>query len=154
MEGVRMVKRVDIESILANSKTIAVVGLSRDPSKDSYEIAEYLKRQGYRIIPVNPNAEEILGEPAYPSLADIPETLQATIDMVNIFRPSDEVPQVVEQAIRLRQRHGKPSVVWMQVGIIHQDAAKKAEALGFQVVMDRCLRTELQLRSYRRSIVH
>lgn len=144
-----MVKKADTNRILKESKTIAVVGLSRDPSKDSYPIAEYMKNQGYRIIPVNPIAEEILGEKSYRSLTEIPEDIQRRIDIVNIFRPSNEVPQIVEQAIALRMKHGRPTVIWMQTGIVNQDAGKKAEAAGFEVVMDRCLRVEHRLGSHR-----
>ncbi|MBI4257381.1 MAG: CoA-binding protein [Thaumarchaeota archaeon] len=141
-------KKADIDRILKEAKTIAVVGLSRDPSKDSYPIAEYMKNHGYRIIPVNPIADEILGEKSYKSLTEIPEDIQKRIDIVDIFRPSNEVHKIVEQAIALRRRHGKPSIIWMQVDIVNQDAAKKAEAAGFEVVMNRCIRVEHRLRSH------
>jgi len=123
-------------------KTIAVVGLSRDPNKDSYKVAEYLKANGYRIIPVNPFADEILGEKCYKSLLEIPEEVQKTIEVVDIFRPSQDVLPIIEQVVQLKQKHGKPHVVWMQLGIINNQAAELAEKAGLEVVMDRCLMIE------------
>jgi predicted CoA-binding protein len=123
-------------------KTIAIVGLSRDPNKDSYKVAEYLKANGYRIIPINPFADEILGEKCYKSLLDIPEEVQRAIEVVDIFRPSQDVPSIVEQVIQLKQRHGKPHVVWMQLGITNDEAAKLAEKAGLEVIMDRCMMIE------------
>lgn len=123
-------------------KTIAIVGLSRDPNKDSYKVAEYLKANGYRIIPINPFADEILGEKCYKSLLDIPEEVQRAIEVVDIFRPSQDVPPIVEQVIQLKQRHGKPHVVWMQLGITNDEAAKLAEKAGLEVIMDRCMMIE------------
>jgi len=116
--------------------------LSRDPNKDSYKVAEYLKANGYRIIPINPFADEILGEKCYKSLLDIPEEVQRAIEVVDIFRPSQDVPSIVEQVIQLKQRHGKPHVVWMQLGIINDEAAKLAEKAGLEVIMDRCMMIE------------
>jgi predicted CoA-binding protein len=123
-------------------KTIAIVGLSRDPNKDSYKVAEYLKANGYRVIPINPFADEILGEKCYKSLLDIPEEVQRAIEVVDIFRPSQDVPPIVEQVIQLKQRHGKPHVVWMQLGITNDEAAKLAEKAGLEVIMDRCMMIE------------
>lgn len=123
-------------------KTIAIVGLSRDPNKDSYKVAEYLKANGYRIIPINPFADEILGEKCYKSLLDIPEEVQRAIEVVDIFRLSQDVPPIVEQVIQLKQRHGKPHVVWMQLGITNDEAAKLAEKAGLEVIMDRCMMIE------------
>jgi thioredoxin len=131
-----------IKSILENYKTVAVVGLSKDPSKDSYGVAEFLQSEGYRIIPVNPTADQILGEKSFKSLLEMPEDLQRTIEIVDIFRPFADVPPIVDQAIELKKKFGKPLVVWMQLGIINEEAAKKAEAAGLTVVMDRCMRIE------------
>lgn len=97
-------------------KTVAVVGLSRDPAKDSYRVAEYLKTKGYRIVPVNPFADEILGEKCYKSLLEIPEETQKAIEVVDIFRPSEDIRPIVEQALHLKQKYGKPHVVWIAVG--------------------------------------
>lgn len=131
-----------IRSILENYKTVAVVGVSRDPKKDSHIVAEYLKSKGYDTILINPFAEEILGQKCYKSLLDVPEDLQRKIEVVDIFRPSQEVPPIVDQAIQLRKKHGKPDVVWMQLGIINEEAAKRAAEAGFKVVMNKCMMIE------------
>ena len=131
-----------IRSILENYKTVAVVGVSRNPKKDSHIVAEYLKSKGYDTILINPFAEEILGQKCYKSLLDVPEDLQRKIEVVDIFRPSQEVPPIVDQAIQLRKKHGKPDVVWMQLGIINEEAAKRAAEAGFKVVMNKCMMIE------------
>jgi predicted CoA-binding protein len=128
--------------ILTKYKTVAVVGLSRDPDKDSYRVSAYLKKHGFRIIPVNPFADEILGEKSYKSLLDIPAEIQKTIEIVDIFRPAKDVPPIVEQAVKLKEAHGKPSVVWMQLGIVNEQAAETAKKAGLTVVMDRCMMIE------------
>lgn len=123
----------DIGEILSSARTIAVVGLSNKPVRPSYGVSQYMKRAGYRIIPVNPGHPEILGEKSYPNLESIPEP----VDIVNIFRRSEHVPEVVDAAIRM-----KAKVIWMQEGISHEAAAEKARAAGLQVVMDRCILKE------------
>ena len=125
----------EIEGILKEGRTVAVVGLSPKPDRPSYVVARYLQAQGYRIIPVNPNTQEILGEKAYPALLSIPEK----VDIVDIFRRPEEVPPVVEEAIEIGAR-----VVWMQEGIVHEGAAQRAKEAGLKVVMDRCLKKEHQ----------
>lgn len=131
-----------LQRILKTYKTVAIVGLSQDPSKDSYEVAQFLKNRGWRIIPVNPFAQEILEEKAYKSLLDLPEDLQKTVDVVDIFRPSQDVPPIVDQAIQLKEKNGKPYVVWMQLGIVNEEAAAKARKAGLTVIMDKCMRIE------------
>ena len=121
---------------------IAVVGLSKDMNKPSHRVAAYMKQHGYRIIPVNPMVDEVLGEKSYKSLLDIPEELAATMEVVDIFRRAEDVPPIVNEAVELKRRHGKPFVVWMQQGIVNEEAAKKARAAGLVVVMDRCLMVE------------
>jgi predicted CoA-binding protein len=121
-----------IRDLLSSAKVIAVVGLSSKRARASFGVSRYMQAAGYRIIPVNPNESEVLGEKAYPDLDSIPRELK--IDIVNIFRRSEEVPEVVEAAIRL----GAPAI-WMQEGVIHKDAAEKARRAGIFVVMDRCL---------------
>jgi uncharacterized protein len=116
--------------ILESVRTIAVVGLSSKRYRPSYGVAEYLKRSGYRIIPVNPEETEVLGEKCYPDLDSVP----GEIDVVDIFRRSEFVPEIVEAAIR---RGAK--VVWMQEGVIHEEAASRAREAGLTVVMDRCI---------------
>ncbi|MBC7219423.1 MAG: CoA-binding protein [Hadesarchaea archaeon] len=127
---------------LLNVKTVAVVGMSKDPSKYGHKVGAYLKGHGYRIVPVNPSAEEILGERSYRSLLDIPEELQREIELVDIFRPSQDIPPIVAQAIELKKKHGKLRGVWMQLGIINEAAAEMAEKAGLEVVMDRCIMLE------------
>lgn len=121
----------EMKEILLSARTIAIVGVSSNPEKDSYWIASYLKEMGYRIIPVNPTAEEILGEKVYPSLSEIPDK----VDIVQVFRKPEDIPPVVEEAIKIGAK-----VVWMQEGISHEEAAQKARAAGLQVVMDACMR--------------
>jgi predicted CoA-binding protein len=119
-----------LSDVLLNARTIAVVGLSGKRFRPSYGVAEYLQRAGYRIIPVNPREHEVLGETAYPDLDSVP----GTIDIVDIFRRSEFVPEVVEAAIRKGAK-----VVWMQEGVIHEGAARRALDAGLTVVMDRCI---------------
>ena len=120
-----------LREILLSAKTIASVGLSSSQAKESYWIVSYLKEQGYKVIPVNPTATEILGEKAYPDLQSVPEQ----IDIVQVFRKPEDVPPVVDDAIQVGAK-----VVWMQEGIWHDEAAKKAREAGLQVVMDACMR--------------
>jgi len=119
-----------ISELLHTSRTIAVVGISGKRYRPSYGVAEYLQRVGYRIIPVNPLETEVLGERAYPGLESIPEP----VDIVDIFRRSEFVPEIVEAAIRIGAK-----VIWMQEGVVHEAAAAKAEEAGLAVVMDRCI---------------
>ena len=137
-----MSQKDTIKNILEKYKIVAIVGLSKDPSKDSYQVGQFLQSKGYKLIPINPTADQILGEKCHKSLLEIPEDLQKTIDIVDIFRPSADVPPIVDQAIELKRKFGKPHVVWMQLGIVNEDAAKKAEDSGLKVVMDRCMRIE------------
>jgi predicted CoA-binding protein len=132
----------DVKEILTKYKTVAVVGISRDPSKDSHRVAEYLQSQAFKIIPVNPTAKEILGEKSYKSLLEIPAEIQKTIEIVDIFRPAADVPPIVKQAVELKERYDKPYVVWMQLGIINEQAAETAREAGITVVMNRCMMQE------------
>ena len=132
----------EIKEILSTCKTIAVVGLSREPEKESYRVAKHMQKHGYRIIPVNPFADEVLGEKSYKSLLDIPEQIQKTIEIVDIFRPADDVPPIVEQAVKLKERFDKPYVIWMQLGIINEQAAIAAREAGMLVVTNRCMMQE------------
>jgi predicted CoA-binding protein len=118
------------QEILATAKTIAVVGLSARRFRPSYGVAEYMQRAGYRIIPVNPHETQILGEPCYPDLDAVPDA----IDIVDIFRRPDFVPEIVDAAIRKGAK-----AIWMQEGVEHEEAARTAEAAGLAVVMDRCI---------------
>lgn len=124
----------ELKELLESSKTIAVVGLSNSPMRASFGVSRFLQRQGYRVIPVNPNETEVLGERAYPTLCEVPDP----IDIVDIFRRSEFVPEVVEAALEKKVR-----CIWMQEGVIHPVAAARAEAAGVPVVMDRCILKEL-----------
>ena len=124
-----------IQKILKESKTIAVVGLSDKPERDSYSVAKYLKDNGYRIIPINPNISGWMGENAYASLKDIPSGIR--IDVVDILRRSEFVFEIVDEAIRINAK-----AIWMQLGVVDENAARKAEAAGLLVVMDKCMRIE------------
>lgn len=126
----------EIREILAGGKTIAVVGLSSDVFRPSHGVAAYMQAQGYRIIPVNPKETEILGERCYPDLESIPEP----VDIVDVFRRSEFVPEVVESAIRIRAR-----AVWMQEGVMHAEAAARARQAGLKVVENRCILKEHRL---------
>ncbi len=123
----------EIKEILKRAKNIAVVGLSDKPGRDSHRVAAYLKTRGYKIFPVNPTIEETLGERSYPRLEDIPEP----IDVVDIFRAPEHVPPIVESAIAIGAK-----VVWMQLGVVNEEAAERARGAGLTVVMDRCMMQE------------
>ncbi len=119
-----------ITDLLKQARTIAVVGLTDNPLRPSFGVSSYMQSQGYRILPVNPNVSESLGEKAYASLLEVSEK----IDIVNIFRRSEAVPEIVDEAIQL----GVPAI-WMQEGVVHEEAAEKARQAGIFVVMDRCI---------------
>ena len=122
-----------ISEILRIGRTIAVVGLSAKRYRPSYGVAEYMQRAGYRIIPVNPHETEVLGEKCYPDVESVPEP----IDIVDIFRRSEFVPEIVEAAIRKGAK-----AIWMQEGVIHEEAARRAREADIEVVMDRCILKE------------
>ncbi|AEF94563.1 CoA-binding domain protein [Desulfotomaculum nigrificans CO-1-SRB] len=122
-----------IKELLNNCHTIAIVGLSDKPQRDSFKVANYLQQHGYRIIPVHPRVTEVLGEKAYKTLADIPDQ----IDLVNVFRKSEDTPPVVEQAVSL-----KPKAIWLQLGIANEEAAQIATRAGITFVQDRCIKIE------------
>lgn len=122
-----------ILEILRSARTIAVVGLSRNPTRPSNGISAYMQRFGYRIIPVNPNETEVLGEKCYARLEDVP----AEIDIVNVFRRPVFVPEIADSAIRVRAR-----TLWLQEGVVHEAAANRARAAGLDVVIDRCIMRE------------
>lgn len=128
----------EIRGILDRYRTIAVVGLSDNPMKASYEVAEYLKGRGYRIVPVNPSVDSVLGEKAYPDLKSIP----FPVDVVEVFRKSDAVPGIVEEAIGIGAK-----VVWLQLGIVNNGAARKAREAGLEVVQSKCMMQEIRGRS-------
>ncbi|TET13725.1 MAG: CoA-binding protein [Dehalococcoidia bacterium] len=124
----------DIERVLTQYRTVAIVGASDNPKRPSHRVAELLKGEGYRIIPVTPKAEKILGETAYPDLASIP----VQVEVVDVFRRPEEVLPIAEEAIAVRAK-----VLWMQEGIINEEAATRAREAGLTVIMDRCMRKEV-----------
>ena len=119
--------------ILNSSRVVAIVGLSPKPDRPSCKVASYLKKKGYKIIPVNPEVKEVLGEPSYPDLVSIPER----VDVVDIFRRSEDVPAIVEEAIKIGAK-----AVWMQEGVVNEEAASRAREAGLLVVMNKCMRKE------------
>ncbi|MDQ1599689.1 MAG: uncharacterized protein QOD68_1163 [Actinomycetota bacterium] len=122
-----------IQSTIHTAKTIAVVGLSNNPMRASYFVGYYLKRHGYRVVPVNPRETEILGETCYPSLGDVPEH----VDIVNVFRAPDALPGIAREAVAIGA-----DVLWCQFGVINADGAQIAADGGIEVIMDRCLKVE------------
>jgi uncharacterized protein len=125
----------EIKAILQNNKTVAVIGMSANPEKDAHRIPRYLKERGYHVIPVNPTATEILGEKAYKKLSDIPGDVN--IDIVDVFRPSEDVPSYVDDVIAKR-----PKVFWLQLGIENPQAEEKVASAGIRVVFDKCMKAE------------
>jgi predicted CoA-binding protein len=123
----------EIRNILETAKTVAVVGISDNPDRPSFGVAGFLQKHGYKIVPVNPTLDQVLGERSGAGLCDI----QGPIDVVDIFRRADAVPPIVEDAIAIGAK-----VVWMQEGVVNEEAAERARAAGLQVVMDRCMKKE------------
>ena len=141
---VNMSTEEEIKNALEKYRTVAVVGLSDDSSKASYMVAKFLKSRGWRIIPVNPFVDQVLGEKSYKSLLDLPEDIQKTVEVVDIFRPSKDVSPIVDQAIQLKNKNGKPHMVWMQLEVVNEEAAAKAHEAGLTVIMDRCMKIEIE----------
>ncbi|HLB68347.1 MAG TPA: CoA-binding protein [Thermoplasmata archaeon] len=125
-----------LREILSKYKRIAVVGMSKNPEKEAHTVPRYLLEHGYDITPVNPTATEILGKRAFPNL----KSISREYDVVDLFRPSEEVPPFVDEAIE----HGRAKVIWMQLGIRNEEAARKAEGAWLKVIQSRCMRTEHQ----------
>lgn len=123
----------ELRSILGDARTVAVVGLSSNPFKDSFEVAEFLQAKGYRIVPVNPNETEVLGERAYPSLLDVPKDVR--IDVVDVFRRAEATPPIAEQAVAVGAK-----LLWLQDGIVNEEARRIAEDAGLTVIMGVCIR--------------
>ena len=128
----------EISDILKNYKRVAVIGMSKNPEKDAYRIPEFLMKKGFEVIPVNPTADEILGKKSYKKLTDVP----GEVDIVDVFRPSEDVPNYVEDVIKV-----KPKVFWEQLGIHHPEAEEKIAAAGIKVVYNRCMKVEVNKRN-------
>ena len=138
----RVLSQDEIKQILTTFKVVAIVGMSDTIGKHSYRVGAYLKQHRYQIIPVNPTIDKVLGCKSYRNLLDIPERIQKNIEVVNIFRKPEDVPPIVEQALKLKVRYGKLRVIWMQVGIVNEEAAKTAREAGLTVIMDKCIMAE------------
>jgi predicted CoA-binding protein len=124
----------ELRLLLGDARTVAVVGLSSNPDRPSYGVAEYLQSYGYRVVPVNPKETEVLGERAYPSLPDVPQDVR--IDVVDVFRRSEETPEVARQAVAIGAK-----VLWLQEGIVNDEAYRIADRGGLEVIMGVCIRT-------------
>ncbi len=133
---------VEPAEVMKNYKIIAVVGASKNPEKDANTVPAYLFDRGYTIIPVNPTADTINGLKAYPSLAAIPDELAKRIEVVDVFRPSEEFPEVAKQVVVMKKRTGRPFVFWGQLGLENEEAKKILAEGGVDYVMDRCMRIE------------
>ena len=127
----------DLDRLLG-AETVAVIGCSTTPGKAAHDVPAYLQRQGYRVVPVNPFADEILGEEAFDSLAAV----ESDVDLVNVFRPSEEVPEILDAVRERHAERGDAGAAWLQLGISHDEAAAAAEADGVEVVQDRCMKVE------------
>lgn len=127
-----------IEEVLRKYKNIATVGFSKDPSKPAHQVPKFLISKGYNVIPVNPSADEILGRKSYKSVLDVPDQ----IDIVEVFRPSNEVPKIIDEVLERVKRRGDVKVIWLQEGIRNDEAAEKARKAGLIVIQDRCMYKE------------
>ncbi len=129
------------DEVLRKYHVIAVVGASKNPEKDANTVPAFMKEKGYAIIPVNPTADQILGERAYPTLLDLPVEVANRIEVVDVFRPSEELPEVARQVIELKKRYGRPFVFWAQLGLESEEAKQALSEAGIPYVMNACMRT-------------
>lgn len=136
-----MISKDTLRQVFENYKTIAVCGMSRNPDKAAHYVPAYLLDRGYEIIPINPNASAILGRPSYATVHDVPET----IDILEVFRPSDQALEVVKQAVARREKKGDVAVIWLQAGIHSEAARELAESAGIIFVQDRCMMTDFKM---------
>jgi len=126
--------------VMEKSMTIAVVGASKNPEKDAHSVPKFLKERGYRVVPVNPTAAEIFGERAFPDLLSLPAEVASQVDVVEVFRPSEDLPQVARQVVEMSKRQGKRYVFWSQLGLENDDARKILDEAGIPYVMNACMR--------------
>jgi predicted CoA-binding protein len=131
--------------VLRKYKVVAVVGASKTPDKEAFTVPLYLKEHGYVIIPVNPTADSIHGEKAYPTLADLPSDVAKTVDVVEVFRPSEELPSVAAQVVEMKNQTGRPFVFWSQLGLENEEAKRILATNGVDFVMSACMRTQHQM---------
>ena len=125
---------------LSKYKILAVIGASKNPEKEAYKVPLYLKQHGYTVVPINPTADKVLDEKAYPTLADLPAELAKKIELVNIFRPSEELPQVAQQVVEMHKKYGRPFVFWAQLGIENEEAKQMLNKNHIAYVMNACTR--------------
>ncbi len=128
------------DEVLRKYHVIAVVGASKNPEKDANTVPAFMKEKGYTIIPVNPTADQILGEKAYPTLLDLPAGVANRIDVVDVFRPSEELPEVARQVIEMKKRYGRPFIFWAQLGLESEEAKQALSGAGIPYVMNSCMR--------------
>ena len=126
--------------VMRTHKVIAVVGASTNPGKDAHSVPAYLREHGYRVVPINPAADEIFGERAFPSLASMPEQLAKEVEVIEVFRPSEELPQVARQVVELSKKYGRSYVFWAQAGLENDEAKEILTAGGIPYVMNACMR--------------
>ncbi|HYC11288.1 MAG TPA: CoA-binding protein [Nitrososphaerales archaeon] len=131
--------------VLRKYRVVAVVGASKSPDKEAFTVPLYMKQHGYVVIPVNPTTDSIHGEKAYPSLADLPSDLAKTVDVVEVFRPSEELPSVAAQVAEMKGKTGRPFVFWAQLGLENEEAKKILATNGVDFVMNACMRTQHQM---------
>ena len=131
---------ISSQEVLKKYKVVAVVGASKTPEKEAYKVPLYLKQHGYKIIPINPTADMILEEKAYPNLSELPPEVARQVDFVNIFRPSEELPQVAQQVIDMHKKYGRPFVFWSQLGLENEEAKRVLSENGIPFVMNSCTR--------------
>jgi predicted CoA-binding protein len=127
--------------VINKYRLVAVVGASKSPEKEAYTVPAYLQKHGFKIVPINPTADRIHGETAYPSLAALPEEVARKVEVVEVFRPSEELPQVALQVAEMKRKTGRPFVFWAQQGIENEDAKRVLSAAKVDYVMDACMRT-------------
>lgn len=135
----------DPKDLINRYRFIAVVGASKSPDKEAFTVPQYLQKHGFKIVPVNPTAESIHGEKAFPALAALPDDIAKMVEVVEVFRPSDDLPQIASQVVAMKKRVGRPYVFWAQQGIENEEAKKILGAAGVDYVMDACMRTIHQL---------
>ena len=133
---------LDPKEVMRRYRVIAVVGASKSPEKEANTVPAYLQEHGYTIVPVNPTADSILGARAYPSLAEVPDRVAKTVEVVEVFRPSGELPQVARQVAEMKKRTGRPHVFWGQLGLENEEAKKILADAKVDYVMDKCMRVE------------
>jgi hypothetical protein len=136
---------IEPDEVLEHSKVVAVVGASKNPEKEANTVPLYLMQHGYTVVPVNPTADTIHGLKAYPSLARLPPELAARVEVVEVFRPSEELPEIARQVVELKKRTKKTPVFWAQLGLENEEAKRILKKGGVRYVMDACMRTQHQL---------